>query len=85
MRTMRHTAGAGILLMTVFALNTYAGGERTNIRGVGMARTFVAASRGLDAVGINPANLPAGDEGTVSIGLMPLGLHVGTDFLNYGL
>ena len=85
MRTMRHAAGAGILLMTMVALNARAGGERTNIRGVGMARTFVAASRGLDAVGINPANLPSADEGTVSIGLMPLGLHVGTDFLNYGL
>jgi hypothetical protein len=62
-----------------------AGGERTNIQGMGMARTFVASSRGLDAVGINPANLAAPDDGTVTLGLMPLGLHVGTDFMNYGM
>ncbi len=77
---------AGILLLTVGStLIAFAGGERTNIQGVGMARTFVAVSRGLDAVGINPANLAAADEGTVTIGLMPFGIHLGTDFLNYGL
>ena len=62
-----------------------AGGERTNIQGVGMARTFVAHSRGLDAVGINPANLAAEDGGRVTFGLMPIGIHLGSDFLSYGL
>jgi hypothetical protein len=71
--------------MTVMSGNALAGGERTNIQGMGMARTFVACSRGLDAVGINPANLAAHDDGAVTLGLMPLGLHIGTDFLNYGL
>jgi len=32
-------------------------GERTDIQGIGMARTFTASTRGLDAAGINPANL----------------------------
>lgn len=71
--------------LAVCAGNAVAGGERTNIRGMGMARTFVAASRGLDAVGINPANLAAPDGGMITIGLMPFGLHVGSDFMNYGL
>jgi hypothetical protein len=71
--------------LTAFVGTAFAGGERTNIQGMGMARTFVASSRGLDAVGINPANLAAADDGAVTIGLMPVGLHVGTDFLNYGL
>ncbi len=79
--------GAAVLAMTMstWAGHAFAGGERTNIQGMGMARTFVASSRGLDAVGINPANLAAPDKGTVTIGLMPMGMHVGTDFLNYGL
>lgn len=71
--------------MAVWAGSAVAGGERTNIQGMGMARTFVASSRGLDAVGINPANLAAPDKGTVTVGLMPLGLHVGSNFMNYGL
>ncbi len=75
-----------IVVSTVVApLTALAGGERTNIRGMGMARTFVASSVGLDAVGINPANLVAPEAGTVTIGLMPVGVHLGSDFLNYGL
>jgi hypothetical protein len=60
-------------------------GEQTNIRGLGMARTSVAASRGLDAVGINPANLALQDDATVTISLMPVGIGVGSDFMTYGL
>jgi hypothetical protein len=71
--------------MAVLAGSALAGGERTNIQGMGMARTFVASSRGLDAVGVNPANLGAPDDGSVTIGLIPFGLHVGTDFMNYGM
>lgn len=59
--------------------------ERLNIRGMGMARTFVASSRGLDAVGINPANLAVSDGSTVTFGILPLGVHVGSDFLDYQL
>jgi hypothetical protein len=74
-----------VVAAAVCSGSAVAGGERTNIQGMGMARTFVASSRGLDAVGINPANLAAPDGGMISIGLMPLGLHVGTDFMNYRL
>jgi len=62
-----------------------AGGERTNIRGIGMGSTYVAVSRGLDAVGINPANLALPDDGTVTLSIAPLGVHVGSNFLTYGL
>jgi hypothetical protein len=50
-----------------------------------MARSSVAASRGLDAVGINPANLALPDDGTVTLSLLPVGIGVGSDFLTYGL
>ncbi len=57
--------------------------ERTNTRGLGMARTSVASSKGLDAVGINPAGLAANEDGTVTLSFLPIGLHVGSDFLDY--
>jgi hypothetical protein len=61
-------------------------GDRTNIVGAGMGRTSAAMARGLDAVGMNPANLALdGDGSTVSISLLPFGLHVGSDVLTYGL
>ena len=60
-------------------------GERTNVRGLGMAGSSVASSRGLDAVGINPANLALPDDGTVTLSLVPVGVGVGSDFMTLGL
>lgn len=61
------------------------GGERSNIRGMGMARTSVVSSRGLDAASNNPANLGVNDSTTLVFTFLPLGGHVGSDFLSYGL
>jgi hypothetical protein len=60
-------------------------GEQTDIRGMGMSRASVASSRGLDAVGINPANLDISERGTVVIGLLWVGASIGTDMTTYGV
>jgi hypothetical protein len=73
-----------VLLISCLPAATRAG-DQTNVRGLGMAKTSVAASRGLDAVGINPANLALPDDGTVTISLMPVGVAAGSDFMTYGL
>jgi hypothetical protein len=77
------------LMMTVAALPALllpaSGGERTNVAGLGMGRTGVAASRGLDAIGINPANLARGDGSFLTVSLLPVGLNMGSDFLTYDL
>jgi len=75
---------SAVLLISVTSRCAPAG-DQTNIRGLGMARASVASSRGLDAVGINPANLALPDGGTVAVSLMPSGVAVGSDFLTYGL
>ena len=61
----------------------FAGGERANVRGMGMARTFVGSSKGLDAVGINPANLAMKDN-AFTVSLAPFGVHAGSDFITLG-
>jgi len=61
------------------------GGERTNLQGMGMARTSTAVARGIDAIGINPANLGYPDKGTVTFNIINFGTHIGTDFLDFGL
>jgi hypothetical protein len=76
--------------LTVFFLiasisATYAGGDRTNLQGVGMARTFTAVARGIDAVGVNPANLGYLDRGTVTFNILNFGIHGGSDFWNQEL
>ena len=60
-------------------------GERSDVRGMGMARTHVAVARGLDAVGINPALLAFPDRGTVTVSILPAGFHVGSELFDYGL
>ena len=73
-----------LLFVALFLQHHYAqGSERTNIQGIGMARTSVAFSKGLDAVGINPAGVAANEDGTITLNFLPLGLHVGSDFLDY--
>jgi hypothetical protein len=76
------TIGFFLLSCVGYAL---AGGERANISGVSMGRTFVASSRGVAAIGTNPGNLALGDwDYDVTLTLVPpFGVSFGSDFLNY--
>jgi hypothetical protein len=72
------------VLGVVIANTSYAGNDLVSARTVGMARTFTASSRGLDAIGLNPANLALDDRGsTVSFEVAPLGFSATSDFINY--
>ncbi len=74
-----------LLVAAVFHSHTlFAGGDRVDVRGMGMARTSAAVAQGLDAVGINPANLAVKDD-AVTFAIAPIGAHAGSDFLTYGL
>ena len=57
--------------------------EFSNARTMGMARGSMVTSHGLDAVGLNPANLGFGDRSEFSVSVFPLGLHVGTNFMTW--
>jgi len=59
--------------------------DKSNIVGLGMGRTFTVTSRGVDALGINPANLAMKEEPGFVLALFPVGISLGTDFLDYGL
>ncbi len=63
---------------------TAVAGERTSIQGLGMGHVYVAMARGLDAALLNPAGLDA-DSTTVTFALLPIGVHIGSDFFTYGL
>ncbi|MCK9407654.1 MAG: DUF5723 family protein [Bacteriovoracaceae bacterium] len=76
---------AGVLLVSMVMVNILtAGGDKFSPKTVGMGRAFVAASRGLDAVGMNPANLALDDRNaTVTFNFAPIGFSVGSDLFNY--
>lgn len=74
-----------LLGVVLFGPTMIFAGERTDIQGMGMARTFTASTHGLNAVGINPANLLGGQDCFLSVGLTGFGVHVGSDFMTYDL
>ncbi len=77
---------AAVLLLLMNAPVSRAQGERTNVRGMGMARTFVVSSRSVDAVGVNPANLAYPTGSTVTFTVVPaIGFHAGSTFMDYEL
>jgi hypothetical protein len=77
---------ASVSLSAFAVLSLHAqGGDRSNIAGLGMARASTVTSRGVDAIGINPANLAIPDSSVFSLTVFPFGARLGTDFLPYGL
>ncbi len=68
-----------VLTYSIFA------GDLSNIRGVGMGRTMNAVSRGVDALGINPANIAIPDQGNFNLNLAPIGGRLSTELMNYGI
>jgi hypothetical protein len=77
---------ATVSLSALAVLSLHAqGGSQSNIVGLGMARTSTVTSRGVDAIGINPANFAVPESPGFSLTALPFGIRLGTDFLNYGL
>ena len=75
-----------VLMLMVWSSESRAGGDRLNIAGMGMGRTGAAAAFGLEAVGVNPANLlRPSQQPTVELSIIPLGAYLGSDFLSYDL
>ncbi|MDP2209938.1 MAG: DUF5723 family protein [Bacteroidota bacterium] len=73
-----------VIFLTVFQ-SANAGGDLTNLQGIGMARTYTAIARGINSVGINPANLGYPDKGTVTFNLLNFGTKVGSDLIDLDL
>lgn len=57
-------------------------GDRSNIRGMGMARTINAVSQSTDAIGINPANIAISDGSMITLSLGPTGVMARTELLS---
>ena len=73
-----------VALLSCLSTLPSSAGDRVNVRGMGMARASVASSRGLDAVGINPANLSFPEE-VMSLTVLPAGAFLSSDFFSYEL
>ena len=79
---MKSILGALTVVLFSTVLQALAG-DLSNIRGVGMGRTMNASSRGVDALGINPANIAIPDQGNFELNLGPTGVQREHGILNY--
>lgn len=78
-----------VILFLIFSsdiFSQYGSSGTVDSRSIGLAKTYTAASNGIYAVGINPANLFQMEEGSFELStLLPLpfiSFHTGTDFLS---
>ncbi|MDP2886549.1 MAG: DUF5723 family protein [Ignavibacteria bacterium] len=71
-----------VLLVQTFTLQA---GDRWNVRAMGMGRTFVAGSRGIEALSLNPANIAVPGRGAFSLSLIPVGMRLSTDMFSYDI
>jgi len=78
-------SGSGLNGFALIALlaSVAAAQERTDIRGIGMARTVNGPSRGIAALGVNPANLGMGGAGMISLNLIPFSFRLGSELIAY--
>ena len=58
-------------------------GDRSNVRGISLARTYVVDSRSVDALGINPANLALDDRLPFTLALPSVGVRLSSELINY--
>jgi hypothetical protein len=72
-----------LVLATVTLLSVASAGDRSNVRGVSMARTFVVDSRSVDCLGINPANLALDDRLPFTLALPSVGVRLSSELINY--
>jgi hypothetical protein len=73
------------LVLILVSYNICFAGDLSNIRGVGMARTINTASRGTDAIGINPANLAIPEINGFTFSIAPTGFKLSTELFAYDI
>jgi Family of unknown function (DUF5723) len=74
-----------ILVLVTLLSQTFLAQDITNIRGIGMAQTTAATSRGTDAIGINPANVAMSEWNPVTLSLPNVGLNIRTELFTYDM
>ncbi len=74
-----------IIFLILIYLNISSGAELTNMQGLGMARTFTAVAKGINALNINPANLALPDKKLLNFNLLNFTVISGSDLIDIDL
>lgn len=74
-----------ITICLTYSLSLFAVNERTNLQGIGMGSTFTTIARGINTLGINPANLAYKNTYTFDINLLNFSFSTGSDLIDLNL
>lgn len=74
-----------IIICLIYSVSLFAVNERTNLQGKGMGRTFTTIARGINTIGINPANLSYKNSYTVDFNLFNFSLSTSSDLIDFRL
>jgi len=83
--TMKTIRIFSILILVISLVQLSSADDRVSLRTVGMGRTAVAASRGTDAIGVNPANIAIPDVGSFNLSLINSSFRVSTELFTYDI
>lgn len=76
-----------VLILNIDSIAQYGSIGTVDARSLGMGKTYTSNSRGVNSLGINPANLIYSNEGAVDFSLLlpapSLSIRGGTDFLSF--
>ncbi|MGD0037461.1 MAG: DUF5723 family protein [Bacteroidota bacterium] len=74
-----------IFVLVISLIQVVSADDRVSLRTVGMGRAAVAASRGTDAIGVNPANIAIPDIGSFNLSLINSSFRVSTELFTYDI
>ena len=72
-------------MLVISLIQVVSADDRVSLRTVGMGRAAVAASRGTDAIGVNPANIAIPDIGSFNLSLINSSFRVSTELFTYDI
>jgi hypothetical protein len=74
-----------IFVLVIALVQTASASDRVSLRTLGMGRAAVAASRGIDAIGVNPANIAIPYIGHFNLSLMNSSFRISTELFTYDI
>ena len=82
---MKTTRILSIVIFVMVLAHSASADDRLGMRSMGMGRAAVAASRGIDAIGVNPANIAIQDVGHFNLSLIQSSFRVSTELFTYDI
>ena len=73
-----------VIVCSILVIHLSFADDGVSLRTIGMGRAAVSTSRGIDAIGVNPANIAIPDIGHFDFNLINTNTRISTELFSYG-